>query len=278
MAETTYSQVVNTARDYYNSDDADNFYFKIWGGEDIHIGLYQMEDEPIFDASQRTVATMADHIGSQTGHIRVLDLGSGYGGAARYLSSALNCRVVALNLSEKENQRNRELNTSQGLDHLIEVVEGSFEDIPYPDNTFDVVWSQDAILHSGQREKVVSEAARVLKPGGEFIFTDIMQAEQVPEGVLQPVYDRIHLSSLGSLSFYREAAKKNGLKEVAYHDHKRQLPIHYQRVLEETQNRHKEISESVSESYLEHMKVGLKNWINAGNEGHLIWGILHFQK
>src|SRR5690606_36140771 len=40
-----YSEVVQTARDYYNSDDADNFYFHVWGGEDIHIGLYESENE-----------------------------------------------------------------------------------------------------------------------------------------------------------------------------------------------------------------------------------------
>jgi len=57
-----YSEVVQTARDYYNSDDADNFYFHVWGGEDIHIGLYQTADEPIASASERTVATMADKL------------------------------------------------------------------------------------------------------------------------------------------------------------------------------------------------------------------------
>ncbi len=278
MEEKKYSEVVNTARDYYNSDDADNFYATIWGGEDIHIGLYQAENEPIFDASRRTVATMASHIVNTGADIRILDIGSGYGGAARYLSKKFSCQVTALNLSEKENERNRKLNTDQGLEHFIEVVEASFEKIPYPDNTFDIVWSQDAILHSGNRDQVVSEVARVLKPGGEFIFTDIMQAEVVPEGVLQPVYDRIHLSSLGSLDFYRQCAEKNGLKEIAFYDHGHQLPMHYQRVLDETKKRHAEISPVVSEAYLDHMKVGLKNWVDAGQKGYLVWGILHFQK
>ncbi len=57
---------------------------------------------------------------------------------------------------------------------------GVFEDIPEPDASVDVVWSQDAILHSDQREKVLPEVFRVLKPGGEFIFTDPMQADDVP--------------------------------------------------------------------------------------------------
>ena len=38
----SYSEAVSIARDYYNSDDADNFYAIIWGGEDIHIGLQDL--------------------------------------------------------------------------------------------------------------------------------------------------------------------------------------------------------------------------------------------
>ena len=60
------------ARDYYNSDDADNFYYEIWGGEDIHIGLYREPGEPIALASTRTVATMASQLG-MLGKVAELD-------------------------------------------------------------------------------------------------------------------------------------------------------------------------------------------------------------
>jgi len=42
---TDYSATVNVAREYYNSEDADNFYYFIWGGEDIHVGMYADSDE-----------------------------------------------------------------------------------------------------------------------------------------------------------------------------------------------------------------------------------------
>lgn len=278
-SQPAYSGAVETARTYYNSDDADNFYFLVWGGEDIHIGLYQTPEEAISEASRRTVETMADQIEAK-GKLRVLDVGAGYGGAARYLAKTRGWEVVALNLSEKENERDREMNKEQGLDHLIEVVDASFEDIPFPDESFDVVWSQDAILHSGDRDKVVAEIARVLKPGGEFIFTDIMEAEGTPKNVLQPVYDRIHLSSLGSLKFYQEEGEKNGMKCVAFLDHHAQLPTHYQRVHNETEKMQDELigGGKISAEYIDRMKTGLKNWVKAGRQGYLDWGILHFKK
>lgn len=274
-----YSTAVHTAREYYNSVDADNFYSIIWGGEDIHIGWYRSDDEPIRDASRRTVAQMADRIeDTLTADSRVLDLGAGYGGAARYLTRRFGCHVTALNLSEAENDRNRALNIAEGVGERIDVVDGSFEDIPYDDASFDVVWSQDAILHSGDRPRVLSETARVLRSGGDLIFTDPMQSDDCPAGVLEPILDRIHLDTLGSPGFYRAEAKALGMELVAFVDATEQLLRHYTRVLEETIARESEITDSISPEYIERMKSGLGHWIEGGRRGHLAWGIFHFRK
>ena len=271
-----HAEAVNVARDYYNSGDADNFYSAIWGGEDIHIGIYESEDEPIRAASRRTVEQMASRLDNLGRDSRVLDLGAGYGGPARFLADNYGCRVVALNLSEVENERNRRINKERGLEHLVEVVEGSFEEVPYEDDWFDVVWSQDAILHSGERDKVFAEAARILGEDGQFVFTDPMKADECPEEVLQPILDRLHLDSLGSPDYYRETAAEVRLREVGFEDHTEHLPTHYARVLQETENREDELSEVVSRDYLERMKKGLGHWIEGGRKGHLTWGIYHF--
>ncbi len=273
-----YSAAVTTARDYYNSDDADNFYAIIWGGEDIHIGLYQDSTESIVEASHRTVKHMAELLDNLSANTRVLDIGAGYGGAARYLAATYGCSVTALNLSEKENQRHRDLNQQRQLTDKIEVVDGSFEAIPAADNSFDIVWSQDAILHSGHRDEVIKEVARVLKPGGRFVFTDPMQADDCPAGVLQPILERIHLSSLGSPAFYRDMASQQGLQEVLFEEQTSQLINHYSRVLQETEQCQAELQELVSAAYVERMKKGLNHWIEGGHKGYLAWGIFIFEK
>ncbi len=273
----SHSEVVETARVYYNSDDAEEFYSRVWGGEDIHIGLYKDDKEPIFDASRRTVEKIAEQLNPQRVW-NILDLGAGYGGTGRYLAAKYGCRVESLNLSEVQNERNRRMTAEQGLTDLIKVTDGSFEQIPSEDETFDAIWSQDAFLHSGNREAVIKEAARVLKSGGDFIFTDIMQADDCPEGVLTPVYARIHLDSLGSPSFYGKVTADYGMKEIAFLDHSEQLPNHYGRVLSEITERYDEITQYCSKEYIDRMMEGLRHWINAGKNGHLRWGILHYRK
>jgi sarcosine/dimethylglycine N-methyltransferase len=272
-----YSETVDTARTYYNSTDADRFYATIWGGEDIHIGLYE-DNNSISDASRRTVEKMASMVLNLNEKTRVLDIGSGYGGSARYLVEKFGCQVGCLNLSDVQNKRNRELNKTKGLALSINVVDGSFEDIPMPDGSVDVVWSQDAILHSGDRQKVFQEVYRVLSPGGQFIFTDPMQSETCPPEALQPILDRIHLDSLGSIDRYTKMLEELGFKKVQILDLSNQLSAHYGRVLGELENNKWNLAKVCSEEYLVGMKTGLQYWIDGGNAGNLKWGILHFQK
>jgi glycine/sarcosine/dimethylglycine N-methyltransferase len=267
-----YSSTVNTARDYYNSSDADNFYAIIWGGEDIHVGMYQDDAEDIGAASRRTVEQMAADA-EITADTRVLDVGAGYGGAARYLARTFGCPVTCLNLSEVENERNRELNRAQGLDHLIDVVDGSFEDLPFEDNSYDLVWSQDAFLHSGDRSRVVEEAVRVLRPGGQMIFTDPMAADGTPLSALSPILARLQLDSMGTPDFYRRNLLRLGVKSVDFQDETHQLARHYQRVLDELERREDELEGHVSKEYRERMKTGLRHWVEGGKAGNLAWGI-----
>lgn len=278
MANGYDNAAIETAREYYNSEDADNFYFHVWGGEDLHVGMYESDDEPIFDASRRTVQRMASFAKKLDADTYVLDVGAGYGGAARWLARTYGCRVVALNLSEVENERDRQMNREQGLDHLIEVVDGAFEDIPFQDGTFDVVWCEDSFLHSPDRPRVMREVHRVLKSGGDFIFTDPMQADDCPEGVLQPILERIHLETMGSPSFYKRELEGLGMTMERFEDHSHQLPRHYGRVYRELERRAPDLKGLVSDAYVERMKKGLSHWVEGGNNGYLAWGIFHFTK
>jgi glycine/sarcosine/dimethylglycine N-methyltransferase len=268
-----YSTAVHTARDYYNSTDADTFYASIWGGEDIHVGIYEHTSD-IATASRHTVEYLADRLELAPG-TRVLDLGAGFGGAARFLAETYGCHVTCLNLSEVENSRNRELNAERGLEGSIEVVDGSFEDPPFEDNRFDVVWSQDAMLHSGDRARVLEEAVRVLRPGGQLIFTDPMAAEGCERSSLVPILQRLQLDTMGTPDFYHRELRRLGASSVVFDDLSSHLATHYHRVLEETERRESELDGQVGDDYLTSMKTGLRHWVTGGREGNLVWGVFY---
>jgi sarcosine/dimethylglycine N-methyltransferase len=271
------SSAVERAEAYYDSTEADNFYKNVWGGEDIHIGLYASDSEPIAEASHRTVRHMADTLGEVEKSARILDLGAGYGGSARYLAKRFGCHVTCLNLSETQNDLNHELTAEAGLEDLVSVVHGDFENIPDPDDSYDMVWSQDAILHSGNRPRVLDEVRRVLKPGGRFVFTDPMQSDDCPEGVLQPILDRIQLSTLGSIAFYRSELAKRGFSEISVEPLTGQLRNHYWRVKQALEDRYDEAVRFSGKAYVDNMIRGLQHWVDGADKGYLAWGILNFR-
>ncbi|MGH6867056.1 MAG: methyltransferase domain-containing protein, partial [Methyloceanibacter sp.] len=247
----------------------------IWGGEDIHIGLYDRGPD-IRKASRRTVDHMAVRAGKLLGK-RVLDLGSGYGGAARVLAGEHGALVTCLNLSAVENQRNRALTHEAGLKDRIDVIDGSFDSVPFESAVFDLVWSQDAILHAPDRCAVLDEVARLLRPSGDFIFTDPMQADALDDNqALQPIYDRIHLPDLASFDFYRRELAKRHFNEVSVEDLTGHMRTHYARIAEELDARRDELA-SV-DVFVDRMLTGLRHWVSGAEGGLLAWGIMHFRK
>ncbi|MGD9811810.1 MAG: methyltransferase domain-containing protein [Sphingobium sp.] len=266
---------VAVARDYYDSEEADGFYSNIWGGEDIHIGLYDGTGD-IRTASRRTVDHMAGKLGPLKGR-KVLDLGAGYGGAARVLAGEHAAHVTCLNLSEVENERNRDLTEAAGLSGRVDVIDGSFDAMPFADESFDIAWSQDAILHAPDREAVLDEVARVLKSGGLFIFHDPMQADDLSDlAVLQPIYDRIHLPDLASIGFYRKALIARGFAEVETEVLSHQLGTHYRRIREDMLARKDELG--LPQAFVDRMSEGLGHWVQGAADGNLSWAIMVYRK
>jgi sarcosine/dimethylglycine N-methyltransferase len=278
MRDAGETDIRDVTEDYYDSEDADAFYSTVWGGEDLHIGLYE-NTRDIREASAETVDRMAAILPGLDATSRVLDLGAGYGGSMRRLAQRFGCSATCLNISETQNDANRAKTRKARLADRISVVHGVFEDIPESGASYDVVWSQDAILHSDRRAHVLAEAFRVLKPGGHFVFTDPCQADDVPDGVLQPVYDRLQLNSLGSFRFYRDAAEAVGFEVMAQEDMTEHLRTHYARVREDLVSGYDKLRQSgASAEYLDKMIVGLENWVKAADAGHLAWGIQLFRK
>ena len=108
---------------------------------------------------------------------RVLDIGSGLGGSARLLASALGCRVDCLELSADYCAGAALLNRLTGLEDRIEVHQGSALDLPFPDASFDVVWMQNVGMNIADKRKLYGEIFRVLGPGGRYAFQEMAAGE-----------------------------------------------------------------------------------------------------
>jgi SAM-dependent methyltransferase len=104
---------------------------------------------------------------------RVLDIGAGLAGSARLLASALRCRVDCVEPSPDYCAGAVLLNRLTGLDDRIEVHKGSALDLPFPDDSFDVVWMQNVGMNIEDKRKLYAEIYRVLKHGGRYAFQEM---------------------------------------------------------------------------------------------------------
>lgn len=270
---------VKRTQAYYDSTDADLFYRMAWGGEDIHIGLYTTERQSVRAASRATVDHMLQLLPAKKPRPHILDLGAGYGGAARHIVQRRGYPVTCLNLSSVENDYNRQRNREEGLAEKIDVVQGNFEEVPFGKNRFDIVWSEDAFLHSAAKEQVLAEAYRVLKPDGVLLFTDPMRANDCPVEVLTPILQRLQLEGLASPTFYQQVARKAGFSSTLFFDLSRHLPRHYQAILQALHRHEADLRQKgCSSNYLRNMTNGLNHWIEGGRKGWLSWGIFRMRK
>jgi len=118
----------------------------------------------------------------------VLDLGSG-GGIDVLLSARRvgpSGKAYGLDMTDDMLSLARENQRKAGATN-VEFLKGEIEQIPLPDDAVDVIISNCVINLSGDKDRVLSEAYRVLKPGGRFAVSDVVRRRPVPDEISRSV-------------------------------------------------------------------------------------------
>ncbi len=118
----------------------------------------------------------------------VLDLGSG-GGIDVLLSArrvAPGGKAYGLDMTDEMLALARENQSKAGIEN-VEFLKGEIENIPMPDNSVDVIISNCVINLSGDKDRVLSEAFRVLKPGGRFAVSDVVTRGEIPSVIKRDI-------------------------------------------------------------------------------------------
>ena len=147
---------------------------------------------------------------------RVLDVGGGIGGPARQLAHREGCRVTVLDLTAEYCAVGERLTAWTKLEDKVSFVCGNALAMPFPDGSFDVVWTQHASMNIADKAGLYREMARVVRVGGRLAFFDVLA------GPNQPIHFPVPWASDPSFNFLltpeetRTLIAQSGFREIAW--------------------------------------------------------------
>ena len=165
-------------------------------------------------ASTRELANLlAPHRGE-----RLLDLGSGIGGPARWFAATFDCHVTGIDLTADYCRAAEALNVATGLADKVRIVEGSALDLPFGDQNFDRAYSQNVVMNIADKLRFYREARRVLKPGGVLALSNLAAGPAGAPYYPVPWAASSDTSFLSTVAQTREELQSAGLQIVHFED------------------------------------------------------------
>ncbi|KAF1001937.1 putative tocopherol O-methyltransferase, chloroplastic isoform X1 [Apium graveolens] len=158
-------------------DESSGLWEDIWG-EHMHHGFYDPDSSvSISDHRLAQIRMVEESLAFAYGSAepakipkKIVDVGCGIGGSSRYLARKYGAQCQGITLSPVQAQRAQALAAGQGLSDKVSFQVGDALNQPFPDGEFDLIWSMESGEHMPNKEKFVSELARVAAPGATIIL------------------------------------------------------------------------------------------------------------
>lgn len=157
-------------------------------------------------------------LGISKGH-KVLDVACGSGTSALALAREFGCKVVGVDLSQKNLDMAQSKAREMGLDKLLEFKYSDAEKIEFPESTFDFVICECALCTFPDMQTAVSEMHRVLKERGKVGITDVIIENELPKGLNNIVSHVLCIAGAKSKDGYRDILVEGNFSDVEFEDH-----------------------------------------------------------
>lgn len=210
---------------------------------------------------------------------RILDVGCGVGGHDFYMAEKYDVHITAVDLSV--NMMSVALEHFAQRPHLADKIQFKMSDVmkaEFPDASFDLIYSRDAILHIADKEKLFALFYKWLAPGGRVVFTDYSKGDkpQYSEEFKRYVAQRqYHLLTVPQ---YEQLLKKSGFVNVQADDITEDTVRTLRVELEKLESRKAEFLKEFSAEDYNCLKQGWEAKIKRGTDGDQAWCLCYAEK
>ncbi|CAI0380582.1 unnamed protein product [Linum tenue] len=206
---------------------------------------------------------------------KVLDVGCGIGGGDFYMAETFDVEVVGIDLSI--NMISFALERAIGLKCAVEFEVADCTKKTYPDNSFDVIYSRDTILHIQDKPALFRSFFKWLKPGGKVLISDYCKSAgtaspEFAEYIKQRGYD------LHDVKAYGQMLKDAGFQEVIAEDRTDQFNQVLVRELDAIEKEKNAFSQDFSQKDYDDIVGGWKSKLVRSSAGEQRWGLFIAKK
>ena len=264
-------------------DGTANIHFGKWDGVDLEEeGAYGKASEQMTDFMFELACSLIPAERKAAKDFKYVDLGSGTGAAALRLTE-LNSFVstaACLNLCDEQNALAKSRAQEKGLGERIRVETGTYENVHmFAENEFDLAFSQDAFVHAFSKLKAYQEALKIVRPGGSFIFCDLMCGDgpDVSDEELATFAQTNMVNDWLSPAQNVKVAKEAGWKNVTWVDMTPDIRLSFQ-LMGKKVDKMIAAGTKIDPVLLKTYKENLERRVTQVDRGVFKWGVIHATK
>ncbi|MBI4853474.1 MAG: methyltransferase domain-containing protein [Acidobacteria bacterium] len=208
--------------------------------------------------------------------IKILDIGSGLGGACFYFAENYDATVLGLDIAQAMVEISTERKIEKNLDK-VSFLYGDIKDVELEPNSFDLVWTRDCILYVEEKLKVWQQAYKFLKPGGKLFITDFCRKKETLSTEFSNYLEQCSYY-LQSVDDYSQTLENVGLTVLSKEDITDTFISCLQKELDNLNSRKSDFLTKYTQDDYDYLDTRWKNKIKFCKDGDFRWGLFIAQK
>ena len=228
---------IEAIKKYYS--DTQFEYRRVWNWRSkdtpaLHFGYYDEKATNHHRSVIRANEVLAEWGDIQQGST-IIDAGCGLGHSTLWLAEHYNANVTGITIVPKQVETMQKFIEKKGIKN-VSFLEASYFNMPFEDNSVDIVWAIEAVCHAKDKSQFYKEAYRVLKPGGKLLIGENLRTarpmEPEKESLLKEIFHSWAIPDLDTFEEHRSHALGSGFRSFESKDVTANMMVSY-RNLEE---------------------------------------------